>query len=404
MKHAEYTDILLQKTRVRMNEIKTGLLQINDPKGYQVFETWAAKTYGLSINWPSINAANAAAFRVMGNKLDRMYVRTIKHPIGVKLEHNNMPEECRIILQLYSGGDLKVQHNALTTTNKGNPFLNCRSKKSKADMAAYLFRYIWFTRLATSIKRVYRGYLTRRYIAMHGPAVYNRALCINEEDCVTMDPLSSLSVHQFFSYADGDKIYGFDVNSFYGIIGKHGRANHAKEAINPYTRAPIGSSTINVVHKMVQIGTKILKTAINISVSQFDSGQTFEMRALMLFQAINSLGFHASHEWLLALTRGELLAMWSCLQEIWHVRIGISCDVRRAIYPPRGKLNEGLTVTNRMSGETIRTVLVTIMSRLVFSGINEEARHLGAFYVLGALTIVSPAAARSIPWLAESFA
>jgi hypothetical protein len=240
-KHAEYIDILLQKTRVRMNEIKTGLLQTSDPKGYHVFETWAAKTYGLSINWPSIHAANAVAFRVMENKLNKMFARAIKQkPTSLVYKSIGVTEqEYHLISQLYSGGDLKAQHKTLLATEKGagNPFLKCKSTKS--DIAACLFRYPWLSRLATSIQRVFRGHLARHYMSLHGPAVYNRALCINEEDCVTMDPLSGLTVHQFFSYADGDKIYGFDVNSFYGIVDK---AKGAKvRAINPYRyRAPYG--------------------------------------------------------------------------------------------------------------------------------------------------------------------
>lgn len=393
MKHGDYNNVLLQKTRIRMNELKSGVLRIEDLDGYHSFETWAAKTYGFSsINWSSVNAANALAFRAMENKIDRLYTRVIKRnkPLSFPRGH----QEYNIISRPHSVGELKAQHKTLSIADKGNSFLKCHSSKTKADMAANLFRYMWLTRLATAIQCVFRGHVTRRYLALHGPAIHQRELCVNTEDCVTMDALSTLSVHQFFSYADGGHIYGFDVGSFYGILAK---------GVNPYTRAPIGYATICAVRTMVSIGTKVLKIPINISGFQ-TSGQPCKMRALMIFQAINALGFQASSDWFLVLTHGELVSLWSCLQDIWHSRIGINIGLRRDIYPPHGRLCEGLSVSRRMSTETIRNTLLDLMSRLVFEGINEESRYFGALYVLGAFTMVSFDAAQSIPWLADSFA
>jgi hypothetical protein len=42
------------------------------------------------------------------------------------------------------------------------------------------------------------------------------------------------------------------------------------------------------------------------------------------------------------------------------------------------------------------------MENMVYSGINNEIRQIGAFHVLTALTMVSIPARHSMPWLYES--
>jgi hypothetical protein len=46
--------------------------------------------------------------------------------------------------------------------------------------------------------------------------------------------------------------------------------------------------------------------------------------------------------------------------------------------------------------------VLTILENFVNSGINNESRRLGAYYVLGALTLVSEDAATSLPWLYDA--
>ena len=50
----------------------------------------------------------------------------------------------------------------------------------------------------------------------------------------------------------------------------------------------------------------------------------------------------------------------------------------------------------------VRKVLLDIMEKLVNSGIDRDSKSLGAYYVLGALTLVNTEAATSLPWLFQS--
>ena len=43
------------------------------------------------------------------------------------------------------------------------------------------------------------------------------------------------------------------------------------------------------------------------------------------------------------------------------------------------------------------------MEEMVYYGINADSKNLGAYYILGALTITSRNAANALPWLFETF-
>jgi hypothetical protein len=43
-----------------------------------------------------------------------------------------------------------------------------------------------------------------------------------------------------------------------------------------------------------------------------------------------------------------------------------------------------------------------VLEKLVNTGVDKDSKSLGAYYVLGALTLVNPDAATSLPWLFQS--
>ena len=53
--------------------------------------------------------------------------------------------------------------------------------------------------------------------------------------------------------------------------------------------------------------------------------------------------------------------------------------------------------------EQARSLIIPVMEKFVGGAINQENRSLGAYYVLGALTIVNENAASALPWLFQSF-
>ena len=101
----------------------------------------------------------------------------------------------------------------------------------------------------------------------------------------------------------------------------------------------------------------------------------------------------------------QTIKMFRELIDIWDYRAQIKNDTKRAICPPHGILmNHNLNIIfNEQNLLKLRKYMLDIMERLVNSGIDNDSKTLGAYYVLGALTIVSENAATALPWLFQSF-
>ena len=55
-----------------------------------------------------------------------------------------------------------------------------------------------------------------------------------------------------------------------------------------------------------------------------------------------------------------------------------------------------------LTNEQLKIACVTIMENIIYTGINEEFKHIGSMHVLTALTVVSEDARQHLPWLYES--
>jgi hypothetical protein len=51
----------------------------------------------------------------------------------------------------------------------------------------------------------------------------------------------------------------------------------------------------------------------------------------------------------------------------------------------------------------MKKVILEVLEKMVNSGIDKDSKTLGAYYVLGALTLVNESASTSLPWLFQSF-
>ena len=52
--------------------------------------------------------------------------------------------------------------------------------------------------------------------------------------------------------------------------------------------------------------------------------------------------------------------------------------------------------------DEVRKYILEIMEKLVTTGIDKDSKCLGAYYILGALTLVNNDAATSLPWLFQA--
>jgi hypothetical protein len=91
------------------------------------------------------------------------------------------------------------------------------------------------------------------------------------------------------------------------------------------------------------------------------------------------------------------------LLDIWSYRAPLSIETKRAICPPLGNpFGRYMNLSQLENIDDIRRYNLEILEKFVNSGIDRDNKCLGAYYVLGALTLVSEDAATSLPWLYQA--
>jgi hypothetical protein len=275
---------------------------------------------------------------------------------------------------------------------------------NKTELLSRIYCYLYFSSYIIKIQKIFRGLLARKYKNLHGPASMNRKLCTNKSDFITMDPVEEINFHQFVSYQDVDGfIYGFDIISLHNLYFKSN-----KEIKNPYNRTKLPDSIFKTIKSILRL-SRILKIHVNLHFeddTQNISGEkAIELRALSLFQNIDALGNYSNSNWFLSLNRNQIIKLVRELIDIWNYRAQLSQEVKRNICPPNGDPFRNLSMPYiHVEGEigNVKKVVLEVLEKLVNTGIDNDSKSLGAYYVLGALTLVNQEAASSLPWLFQS--
>ena len=283
-----------------------------------------------------------------------------------------------------------------------------KSGGNKNEQLIRLYSYLYFSSFIIKIQKKFRGYLVRKYKRLHGPATLNRKLCTNKDDFITMEPVEEINYHQFFSYKDEDEfIYGFDLGSLYNLFLKT-KNDDSQQFKNPYNRNMIPRKVIQNIKSIIKLG-KLLKIHINLQFEDDTQNVSFEknveLRALSLFQSIDALGNYSNPQWFLSLTRLQLIKFARELFEIWNYRSQITQETKHNICPlgdPFHHFNM-FYLHNENNLFKAKSFLLTLLEKLVNTGIDKDSKTLGAYYILGALTLVNNDAALSLPWLFQSF-
>ena len=322
-----------------------------------------------------------------------------------KLEKIN--EEKLSIPTLYNYKSILKYNYSLAQLKTILKFYKLKISGNKTELLARLYSHLHFSSEIIKIQKIFRGKLARTYFKLHGPAAFNRSLCTNSDDFITMDPLEEMSFHQFISYKDLDGfIYGFDIASLFNLFVK---TKNGEKVQNPYNRNVILETIINDVRKIVRLSV-ILKLPIKLcyedETASVSNEKAIELRALTLFQKIDELGNYSNFQWFLSLNKIKLIRLVRELADIWNYRAQIEMQVKRNICPPNGDPFRNLNM-HYISSETnisnIQKVILEVLEKFVNNGVDKDSKALGACYVLGALTIVNDDAATSLPWLFQSF-
>ena len=282
------------------------------------------------------------------------------------------------------------------------------SKGNKQELTLRLFTFFKLSISAITIQRMFRGSIQRKYIRLHGPVFTHNHISNNNTDFFTMDEICELKYGILFSYRDPDGfVYGFDIHSLYKLVTT---SKNNQVIINPYNRAVIPSNVIENVYTFIKL-TFILtnhNVVLTLKNAQVEKQViTIENRAIELFHAMDNLGNYTVPTWFLSLSPINLFKFIRELNDIWDYRLNIPLETKREICPPDGNIFSNYFPTPSAFLQTtdidiLRHHILSVMEKLVNTGINNDAKLLGSYYVLGALSIVNPQILISTPWL-QSF-
>jgi hypothetical protein len=295
--------------------------------------------------------------------------------------------------------EIKINISSLKTFLK---HYSLRTTGNKDDLLRRLFVFLHLSGNSIFIQKNIRGFIRREYNRIHGPAYKKRSLCVNDTDFFTLDSLVNISNDQFFSYKDKDQfIYGFDICSLYNLF-----MNGKTDVLNPYNRNVISQFYFDRILTILRL-SKILKTEVTIDIIEeeiVDKSKALQLRALSIFQKIDSLGNYSDSQWFLSLTRPRLLKFMRELSDIYNYRANLSQDIKYKICPPSGNpfYNFDMQIVETGDLDSAKNSILNVIENFINNGVDNDSKSLGAYYVLASLTLVNSNAAEAIPWLYQS--
>lgn len=353
-----------------------------------------------------VSGKNKKNYKKKKNISFKSYIKTIYNDVTPLLQkkRKKVSQDNFQILQFSEYDNMLKYNYNVQQLKQICKFYKQKSSGNKKELMNNCYNYLKLSCQACIIQTYFRGHIVRYLNKLKGPAVISRN-CTNETDFFTLVPLNEIPKKQFFSYQDKDKFtYGFDICSLYNMI-----VVEKMDKINPYNRNDLPKNILKTLQSICNI-SKILGEELNIKINNnienLSKEKKLELKAIELFQKIDELGFITNANWIISLSRVRLRNYLNELYDIWNYRAQLGNETKRKIDPINGNPFAGIQIGYILSQEKIIILsnILKIIEIFISRGQTQDAKALGVYYVLGALTMVSYDAAGSLPWLYESFA
>ena len=306
---------------------------------------------------------------------------------------------------------LKYNYN-VNQLKKICKFYKQKLSGNKKELLKRVYNFLKFSHYAVKIQTIFKGYLIRKYISYHGPALFDRQKSVNEIDFLSLNSINDIPHYQFISYKDKNGfIYSFNICSLYNLfkINKTTKklSKTSKFVKNPYNRCDFPKDMLTKLRNLIRL-CRILKYPVNIGLTNYLEAISIEKKIQNkiknIFQKIDDLGNYTDANWFLSLNKDNLIKYIKQLYDIWVYRAQLSDDNKRKICPPYGKPFSQSNLQHLRSNSLlqIQHIIINIIETLVTKGIDVASQNLGAFYCLAALTLVNSDAATALPWLYDS--
>lgn len=353
--------------------------------------------------------------------LENVFVKTEPDVITAKEYYQN-----NIVLKKYKIPELKTIARFHKLSVTGN----------KPALIERIEQFFMKTSRIVIVQKICRGRIARQFLRLKGPAVKNRAMCNNETDFCTMEPIDEIPFELFFSYTDANNFtYGFNILSLMNVFNRKGKIQ------NPYNRSTLDlaiNKRISTLSRLVYIlypascdesilsnrvitkkpcprtrqrhseepGVGIQELAQHIQMLENLNRLAIKLREIRLrplntrivdvFSEIDAVGNYTQSSWFSTLNKREYVQFYRCLYELWNYRAQMTYDTKRKICildghnPFRGTyISTYSREYNEVSIETLCTMCVTVIENMIYACADVEFQRLGALHVLSALSMVS---------------
>lgn len=221
----------------------------------------------------------------------------------------------------------------------------------------------------SKIQALWRGYDTRNILKRAGPGVLKRSICHNEEELVSLEPISKLHPFSYISFEEDGKIWAFDIQSIFKIL------IYNIVIQNPYTRTPISNETRRRLRDYF-----FFTTRRKICPIQAPQSELIMVRLNLLTQIIHENGFHDfKPEYLSSLSKEQANVMRALL--LYDMRGLVSKQFIHRRYHYCALLNSRTFMVTSHP----RIALITILSMILTDVRNLTQEYEICFLIMSAL-------------------
>lgn len=335
----------------------------------------------------------------------------------------------------YINNTLIIEKNKLPELKDACRKFKLKIGGNKPELIKRITEYFLKSKHAIIIQKYTRLWIVQLFFKLKGPALFNRKICVNDTDFVTLEPISDIELENFYSITDKqDFTYCFNITSLIQSFKYHVKKT------NPYNRDVFKSSTIYRIKRCYnlsyilfdsfrKVNNKIefgkynqyhrpfinrnnprIQNITTDMVNRYNMiielrNNNMERRIQQLFIEIDLLGNYTSYLWFQNLSYIQYRHLYRILRDLWEVRLNISAQIKFNICPyhtPFGNIFNNNVFPNDISEYDIKVGCLIVLENLIYCGINIEYRKLGALYALTALTVVSLEARNVYPFLYDS--
>jgi hypothetical protein len=365
-----------------------------------------------------------------------------------------------LTINAYNSGEAIIETYKMPEIKSVCKLYGLRVSGTKPVLIKRLLDFFIQTNAAIRIQSNLRRRLVIRWKFLHGPAMRDVSACVNQTDFVSMEALGEIDKRYIYSYTDDKQFtYGFNVLSLIQLL--HNDTSPA----NPYNRNPFTPKELDDIiflynasimlcdeltpdHKLHirpeyidrhtftrahlryrnQLDESISRpveestyanyfprvnpisvmpehSAIRLNRINAIRQRSVENRTMDVFIEIDRLGNYTNQYWFSSLNAYEYATLYRTLYNIWNYQAGLSHDIQTLICPfynPFDGIFPRAIMHNEVSLLGLKTACLIVFENMVYSGVDDEYRKIGAFHALSALTIVSSGARNALPWLYES--